>query len=130
MLENICSSFTLLRLMYQFVCICKLVDQFQQKVRLIGSLWTGFHDSVSYSTVMMPKYGSPENVLTAIISILHKLGQGEGVQQVCESCYGMFRSMYCRGCQLAPFCAHEPCAGVVWASRESRLGSFTQVWVV
>ena len=30
----------------------------------------------------------------------------------------------------APFCAHEPCAGVVWASLVTRLGSFTQVWVI
>ena len=49
---------------------------------------------------------------------------------MCQGCYVMCWSVYCRCCQLEPFCEHEPCAGVVWASLETRLGSFTQLWVV
>ena len=32
--------------------------------------------------------------------------------------------------KCAPFCAHEPCAGVVRASLETQLGSVTQLWVI
>ena len=50
-IENTCSSFSLLHKIYQFVCIYKLVAQFLQKVRFLGSLWTGYHESVSCGTV-------------------------------------------------------------------------------
>jgi len=49
---------------------------------------------------------------------------------VCQSCRGMCWSMYCRCCQRAPFCAHEPCAGVVRALLGTQLGSLSQLWFV
>ena len=81
---------------------------------------------VSYSTVMMPKYGkSREHLKRNKKHLTQAWAGGRRAACVREVLWDVLEYVL----PLLPARALLR-AGVVWASLETRLGSFTQVWVV